>query len=328
MTTRVLSDNKNDIQAAASIIKRGGLVALPTETVYGLGANALDSKALKKIFAAKNRPMDNPLIVHLADTADLPKVVASIPPKAQMLVNAFMPGALTIILSSNGIVPSEATGGLDSVAVRIPSNNTMRDIIRASGVPIAAPSANSSGKPSPTLASHVIEDLSGKIDAVVDGGPALFGLESTVIDMTGEPCLLRPGMITKEMIEAVIGAVSTINYSIGSEPPKSPGMKYRHYAPKAPVFLFHPTLDAMNIINQKSGVKTGIFVSKQNSVHFQNGEVIISGDLDDPKTIAASLFRALREFDFLGVDEIYAEIISEAGEGAAIMNRLRKAAAK
>ena len=316
------------MQAAATIIKNGGLVALPTETVYGLGANALDANAVKKIFAAKNRPMDNPLIVHLADASDLMRVAANIPPKAEKLINAFWPGALTIILPSNGVVPPETTGGLCSVAVRVPLNRVAREVIRMAGVPVAAPSANSSGKPSPTLAIHVKEDLDGKIDAIIDGGAATLGLESTVIDLTGEPCLLRPGMITKEMIEDVIGAVNIGGIIDDTESPKSPGMKYRHYAPKAPVFLFEPTIEAMHEINKKANYKTGIFVSKQNAEIFRNGRIIVSGDLNDPKTIAANLFKALREFDFIGVNEIYAEIISDTGEGVAIMNRLQKAAMK
>jgi L-threonylcarbamoyladenylate synthase len=331
METVVLTDSVTDIKKAAAIIKSGGLAAFPTETVYGLGANALDAEAVKKIFQAKGRPTDNPLIIHIAGKADLERIVSHIPApeRTEMLINAFWPGALTLILPSNGVIPPEATGGLDSVAVRLPSCETALALIKAAGVPIAAPSANSSGKPSPTLASHVMDDLNGKIDAVIDGGAALLGLESTVIDMTGsEPCLLRPGLITKEMIEGVIGSINVGGLTDG-EKPKSPGLKYKHYAPKAQVILFEPTMLNIAEINRKarsSKVKTGIFTSSQYSKLYANGRVIVSGDLNEPKTIAANLFKALREFDYMGVNTIYAEIIPEDGEGAAIMNRLRKAA--
>jgi L-threonylcarbamoyladenylate synthase len=311
------------------VIKSGGLVAFPTETVYGLGANALDSAAVRRIFAAKGRPADNPLIIHINEKADLLKLVSAIPQKAELLIDTFMPGALTLVLPGNGVIPPEATGGLDTVAVRIPADETARNLLKRSGVPIAAPSANSSGKPSPTLMRHVLDDLDGIIDAVIDGGAAVLGLESTVLDMTEEvPRLLRPGMVTREMLEAVIGNICA-DAQMNPAKPKSPGMKYKHYAPKAKVILFTPTEANIADINEtarNSPSKIGIFTSSDYAEAYRYGKVTVSGSLNDPATIAANLFKSLREFDYLGVDTIYAEIIPESGAGAAVMNRLRKAA--
>jgi L-threonylcarbamoyladenylate synthase len=326
MKTRILSTTHRDITVAAEIIKSGGLVAFPTETVYGLGANALDADAVNKIYRAKGRPADNPLIIHINDTYNLKPITHNLSVNAQTLMDEFWPGALTLVLPTSGLIPPQATAGLPSVAVRMPQNEVALELIRLAGVPIAAPSANTAGKPSPTLVRHVLEDLDGKIDAVIDGGETVLGIESTVIDVTVDPPrLLRPGTVTKEMLEAVIGEVrqGTSNTS-GS--PVSPGMKYKHYSPKAKVVLFNPTTAEIEKINNLANKKTGIFAPVQNAGRYLGGTVIVSGNLDEPSTIAANLYKSLREFDYRGVDTIYAEVIPTSGTGAAIMNRLRKAA--
>lgn len=327
------------IKQAADILKSGGLVAFPTETVYGLGANGLDAYACKKIYEAKGRPSDNPLILHIAEKKDLYTIVKEVPQKAEKLINAFWPGPLTMIFQKKDCVPHEITGGFSTVAVRFPSHAVAQAIIKASGLPIAAPSANSSGKPSPTKASHVIFDLDSKIDMIIDGGNAEVGLESTIIDVSEEvPTLLRPGAITKEMIENVIGRIE-IDPTILTKPsqnlvPKAPGMKYTHYSPKADVILVQG--DDLSIVQQninqfakrelQLSKKVGILATDQTKQYYDCGIVLSLGNRENLEEIGSNLFKHLRKFDFLGVDVVYSETVPEKGEGLAIMNRLQKAA--
>lgn len=326
------------VEEAARVLKEGGLVAFPTETVYGLGGNGLNSEACKKIYFAKGRPSDNPLILHISQISELRPIVREIPQGAQKLMDAFWPGPLTMIFPKSDIVPLTTTGGLDTVAVRFPSHPVAIAIIRASGLPIAGPSANSSGKPSPTRASHVVFDLSGKIDMIVDGGAAEWGLESTIVDVTGEvPIILRPGAITKEMMEAVVDKV-LIDPAILSKPsddlrPKAPGMKYTHYSPVAKVTLVKGAVDAvirkvnqLCAIDSAHGKKTGVMATEETREFYQADVVLSLGKREKPEEIGANLFKVLRKFDFLGVDTVYSEVFPEEGEGLAIMNRLNKAA--
>lgn len=326
------------IQQAAEILQAGGLVAFPTETVYGLGGNGLDEEACRKIYVAKGRPSDNPLILHISRLDELRPIVREITPVAQKLIDAFWPGPLTMIFKKADIVPMTTTGGLDTVAVRFPSHLIAQKIIRAAGLPIAAPSANSSGKPSPTRASHVEFDLSGKIDMIVDGGAAEWGLESTIVDVSGgNVILLRPGAVTKEMIEQVVGMVE-IDPAILSKPqanlkPKAPGMKYTHYSPKAEVVLVKGSGDAvLRYINeqcalhQTEGYKTGVMATEESKALYDADIVLSLGSRLRLEEVGSNLFKCLRKFDFLEVDKVYAEVFEETGEGLAIMNRLQKAA--
>jgi L-threonylcarbamoyladenylate synthase len=300
------------IKQAAEIIKSGGLVAFPTETVYGLGANALDEAACGRIYTAKNRPADNPLIVHVNADFDLDRLVRSIPHGARILMKAFWPGPLTLVLKARPGVFSY--GYEDTIALRCPNNITARLLIHHSGVPIAAPSANISGRPSPTSADHVLADLNGKIEMVLDGGPAKHGLESTVVDFSGEtPKILRPGSVTKEMIESEIGPITGLSGDCADKP-KSPGLKYSHYAPKANLTL---------VVGQKEPAAAKIKELMQNS-KAANPVVLEIGSTAEE--IAANLFAALRDCDTAGRDEIFIQSIPEAGLGAAVMNRLKKAA--
>lgn len=332
------SDSAEVIQTAAKILQEGGLVAFPTETVYGLGGNGLDSAACEKIYIAKGRPSDNPLILHISEFEELNPIVREISPAAQKLMDAFWPGPLTMVFPKADIVPEKATGGLDTVAVRFPSHPVARAIIRAAGLPIAAPSANSSGKPSPTRASHVEFDLNGKIDMIVDGGAAEWGLESTIVDVSGEvPMILRPGAVTKEMMEKVVGTVE-IDPAILTKPaadlkPKAPGMKYTHYSPKAEVVLVKgetkAVVDEINRLaaaDMAQGLKTGVMATEETKDLYQADIVLSLGSRDRPEEIGANLFKYLRKFDFLGAERVYSEVFSEEGEGMAIMNRLNKAA--
>lgn len=332
------SDSAEVIQTAAKILQEGGLVAFPTETVYGLGGNGLDSAACEKIYIAKGRPSDNPLILHISEFEELNPIVREISPAAQKLMDAFWPGPLTMVFPKADIVPEKATGGLDTVAVRFPSHPVARAIIRAAGLPVAAPSANSSGKPSPTRASHVEFDLNGKIDMIVDGGAAEWGLESTIVDVSGEvPMILRPGAVTKEMMEKVVGTVE-IDPAILTKPaadlkPKAPGMKYTHYSPKAEVVLVKgetkAVVDEINRLaaeDMAQGLKTGVMATEETKDLYQADIVLSLGSRDRPEEIGANLFKYLRKFDFLGAERVYSEVFSEEGEGMAIMNRLNKAA--
>lgn len=328
--------NNEVIEKAAGILQKGGLVAFPTETVYGLGANGLNAEACKKIYEAKGRPSDNPLILHIGDISQLKDIVLEVPEKAQKVIDAFWPGPVTIVFKKRDIVPDSVSGGLDTVAVRFPSNKTARLIINASGVPVAAPSANTSGKPSPTKAEHVLHDMNGKIDMIVDGGSCPVGLESTIIDVTGPvPALLRPGAITKEMLESVIGEISVdpAVYKMLSkdQKPKAPGMKYKHYSPDADVALVVgdekkviEKINALCLQDNKNGLKTGVLCREKNTDKYKADFVLSAGD--SIETAGARLFDILREFDALKADKVYSEVFEEKGEGLAVMNRLKKAA--
>lgn len=336
--TGISEDDEKIIQTAAGIIRSGGLVAFPTETVYGLGGDAFDEKAAARIYAAKGRPSDNPLIVHIAETEDLTELCGNVPPAVYTLAGRFWPGPLTMIVRKNNRVPDTVTGGLDTVAVRLPDNPTARRLIKASGTFIAAPSANLSGRPSPTAARHVKEDLAGRIDMIIDGGDIEIGLESTIVDMTGKtPVLLRPGFVTAEMLREVVGEVlydpALMSGVSGDVKPKAPGMKYRHYAPRAEMTLVEGAADAVvdkikRLAKEAAdgGKKVGIMVSSENREFFCEGEIICPGSRENTKEIAKNLFSALREFDERGVDIIYAETFSCEGIGRAVMNRLLKAA--
>ncbi len=326
------------LEEAAEILRRGGLVAFPTETVYGLGANGLDEKACKKIYKAKGRPSDNPLILTIGDINGLYPIVEKVTDNAKKIIDAFWPGPITLVLPKADCVPAAVTGGLDTVAVRYPSNKVARELIKTAGIPVAAPSANSSGKPSPTRASHVAFDLDGKIEMIIDGGAADWGLESTILDVsTDKPVLLRPGAVTQEMIESVVGKID-VDPAVYSKPssdmvPKAPGMKYKHYSPSAKVILVSGGREnVIDTINRKAaedeadGLKVGIMATVQTKDSYTAGNVLVVGDRDKPETIGANLFKMLRKFDFIGADVVYSEVFDEDGEGAAIMNRLNKAA--
>lgn len=333
------------IQQAVEILKAGGLVAFPTETVYGLGANALDAEASAKIYAAKGRPSDNPLIVHIADTADVYKLATEVPEKAVMLMEAFWPGPLTIILPKKDIVPEGTTGGLQTVALRMPSHPVALKLIKESGLYIAAPSANTSGRPSPTTAGHVAEDMMGRIDMILDGGPVGIGIESTIVDLTGDtPTILRPGFITKSMLENIIGEVSIDPALINPDPnlrPKAPGMKYTHYAPKGELTIveasseegeFTSDSDIITAINSMiqektdQGYKVAVITTEENAPFFICSHVLMIGNRENGETIAANLYAVLRKCDELDVDYIFSEAFNEGELGGAIMNRLLKAA--
>lgn len=324
------------LRPAAKALAEGRLVAFPTETVYGLGADAMNADAVKGIFKAKGRPSDNPLIVHISDIKQLDGIVSSVPEKARRLMEAYWPGPLTLIMPKNEKVPDATTAGLSTVAVRMPRNKIALELIRLSGVPIAAPSANLSGSPSPTCAAHVISDLSGRIDYIIDGGSTRVGLESTVVDMTSDPpAVLRPGGISPEMLEKVIGPVHVVRLSEISKDtvPKSPGMKYRHYSPKAEMILVdgeaQHVVDAINELvrkNRAKNRKTGVMASAENREKYDADVVLCPGSRNDPESVAASIYGCLRDFDRLGVDIIFSETFPEKGIGLAIMNRLQKAA--
>ena len=342
METIIRKIDKNNldpevIEEAGNILKNGGLVAFPTETVYGLGADALKEEAAKKTYAAKGRPSDNPLIVHIADYEDLKAVAVNIPAKTDALAAHFWPGPLTMIFEKSEIVPYGTTGGLDTVAVRMPSDPVAAAVIRAAGGFVSAPSANTSGRPSPTTAQHVSEDLDGKIDMILDSGSVDIGLESTILDMTVEPpMILRPGAITADMFEEVIGPVSVDETILGSESnkaPKAPGMKYRHYAPKAKLIIAEGDIrEEVLAIRQlayaahRQGERVGIIATGETLPFYKYGIVKNIGTRENEKTIARNLYRVLREFDDEEVDIIYSESFAMQGIGSAIMNRLEKAA--
>ncbi len=325
------------IRQAGEILKEGGLVAFPTETVYGLGANALNVEAAKKTYAAKGRPSDNPLIVHVADKDALPLIVEHVSDKAKRLMDEFWPGPLTLIFNKTDMVPLGTTGGLQTVAVRMPVNEIALALIREGGGYISAPSANTSGRPSPTSAEHVADDLDGKIDMIIDGGMVDIGVESSILDMTVEPpMILRPGAITKEMLEEVIGEVA-IDRAIISDSdemaPKAPGMKYRHYAPKAKLMIVEgETPEVVRAIRQiayeqtRLGYKVGIIATNETADFYTTGIVKNIGTRNNENSIAKNLYKVLREFDEEEVSYIYSEAFEEDGIGIAIMNRLEKAA--
>ncbi|MBQ9228056.1 MAG: threonylcarbamoyl-AMP synthase [Eubacterium sp.] len=328
MNTKILTTSKEDIALAGALVARGGLVAFPTETVYGLGANALDEAAVKSIYTAKGRPSDNPLIVHIAEKEDIVPLVQAVTPPAQALIDAFFPAPLTVILKKSDRVPAVTSGGLDTVAVRMPQNETARALIRASGCPIAAPSANTSGLPSPTRAQHVIDDMSGKIDAIIDGGDCAVGVESTVITLaTDVPTILRPGAVTKEMLEAVIGPVkvapAVLEGMKNDEVAASPGMKYKHYAPKARVVLVDADQALYEqFVNSRDGAFALCFEGDQVTVPH-----LCYGRESDDLSQARELFDALRRLDEMGAEKVYARMPRKDGVGMAVYNRLIRAAA-
>lgn len=337
--TKIIKIDENNIveelKKGAKIIKSGGLVAFPTETVYGLGANGLDEKAVKKIFEAKGRPQDNPLILHVSNKEQVLPLVEAIPKQVESLMDKFWPGPLTIIFKRSNLIPDIITGGLDTVAIRMPNNPIALKLIEYSQVPLAAPSANTSGKPSPTSATHVIEDLYGKVNLIIDGGNTGIGVESTVLDMSGNiPMILRPGGITLEILKKYIPNVQEdLSIIKEGETPLSPGQKYRHYAPRADMIVFNGEVeDIIRAINDyirklsQDGKKIGIMATEETKNKYNNGLIISVGSRQDKSTIAYNLFNTLRLFDKENIDIILAEGVESSGIGKAIMNRLNKAA--
>ena len=342
MKTEVIKIDQNNmdteaLERAAAIIRDGGLVAFPTETVYGLGADALSAEASKKIYAAKGRPSDNPLIVRVAEFSDMEKIAQEMPEEAKKLADAFWPGPLTMIVRKNDKVPYETTGGMDTVAVRMPNHPVALELIRRSGGYIAAPSANTSGKPSPTLAEHVAFDMDGRIPMILDGGPVGIGIESTIVDLTEDiPMILRPGYITPKMLEKVIGEVKMDPGIIASDSlqkPKAPGMKYKHYAPKADLILVdgeeEKVVAKINALAKEAvllGKKVGIIGTDETIDRYPEGEAVSIGARSDEDAIAKHLYKLLRDSDEKEVDIIYSESFATPRIGQAIMNRLLKAA--
>ncbi|MBD5545366.1 MAG: threonylcarbamoyl-AMP synthase [Lachnospiraceae bacterium] len=325
------------VKEAGHIIKKGGLVAFPTETVYGLGGDGLNQEASQKIYAAKGRPSDNPLIIHIADRGDLKRLVKEMPAKAEQLADAFWPGPLTMIFQKSDEVPWETTGGLSTVAVRFPNHPVALAFIKESGGFVAAPSANTSGRPSPTLGSHVYEDLQGKIEMLLDSGEVGIGIESTIIDMTVEPpMILRPGFITEEMLSEVIGSIAvdkTTQKQMAGMAPKAPGMKYRHYAPKGELTIVsgsgQEVKDRINMLlkaAKEKGLRTGVIGTEENMEFYHADIKMNAGKKADELTAARRLYGILREFDEKQVDVIYSEAFPGTGVGQAVMNRLLKAA--
>lgn len=328
--------NKTIFQKAAKVIKTGGLVAFPTETVYGLGADALNGEAVKKIYEAKGRPSDNPLIAHVSSFDQIRPLVREISDVAQRLMDEFMPGPITLVFKKTDVIPPETSGGLDTVAVRFPENRTAQAFISACSVPIAAPSANTSGKPSPTRASHVEYDLNGKIDMIIDGGHCEFGLESTIVDVSGDvPCLLRPGSITLEMLKEIVPDI-TVDKAVSEklekgERPKAPGMKYTHYSPNANVTIvrgdIEPSVAEINgLLAENADKKCGVVATEETKHLYNTENILVIGTREHPETIAANLFKMLRKCDFYGYEQVFIEGFPESELGLAIMNRLKKAA--
>lgn len=339
LETIVLGTTDEDIRKAAAILQNGGLVAFPTETVYGLGANGMDAEAAAKIYAAKGRPSDNPMIVHIADRSELAALTEEVTADMETLMDAFWPGPMTMVVKAKPEVPKVTTGGLDTVAVRMPNHQTALALIRESGVPIAAPSANASGRPSPTTGQHVLDDLNGRIDAVIMGDPCKIGIESTVIDMTaGTPMILRPGKLTREdfakalgkevlldptllekpnFTEAVNGQDGVVKAADDNFKPKSPGQKYTHYAPKAEMIIYK---------GEPEAVRLAIAEAKMARMEFGEKVGVIIYDDNDPETAAHDFFAELRAMDKAGVDVIFAAALKEDGVGFAVMNRMFKSA--
>lgn len=364
----VIKDRKNikdeELAEAAAVLRSGGLVAFPTETVYGLGGNALDEDAARKIYVAKGRPSDNPLIAHISCAADLAPLVKEIPVAGRKLMEAFWPGPLTMIFPKSGRVPYGTTGGLDTVAVRMPDDPVAGRLIALAGVPVAAPSANTSGRPSPTTADHVWQDMNGRIDMIIDGGPVGIGVESTIVDVSSPvPSVLRPGAITMEMLREVLGEVTIDPAILGPMKedirPKAPGMKYRHYAPEAELILVEAVEDeaagyeavrgqggggccgqmgdgqvermvgkVRELAHEKliQGCQVGIICTDESRSCYTEGTVRSIGARKSQESVAHNLYAVLREFDDLKVEYIFSESFSEDHLGQAIMNRLSKAA--
>ena len=342
MTTEILTVNEGQIDLkkiakAGEILKKGGLVAFPTETVYGLGADALNQDSALKTYQVKGRPTDNPLIIHIAQVEDIEKITVNRPEIFKPLASTFWPGPLTLILEKSPRVPLGTTGGLDTVAVRMPQNKIALALIQAAGGFVSAPSANSSGRPSPTTAKHVAEDLWGKIEMIVDGGSVDIGVESTILDITVfPPVILRPGAITKEMLEEIIGEVNEAvisEDSLEGQAPKAPGMKYLHYAPKGKLSIVQGSpMGVRDLINQlaaekiQGGKKVGIIATEESASDYVKGTIKIIGQRKDLDSVAKNLYGILREFDEEGIEYIYSESFPLDGIGTAIMNRLEKAA--
>ena len=340
----VIKDRKNikdeELAEAAAVLRSGGLVAFPTETVYGLGGNALDEDAARKIYAAKGRPSDNPLIAHISCAAELAPLVREIPEAGRKLMEAFWPGPLTMIFPKSSKVPYGTTGGLDTVAVRMPDDPVASRLIALAGVPVAAPSANTSGRPSPTTADHVWQDMNGRIDMIIDGGPVGIGVESTIVDVSSPvPSVLRPGAITMEMLREVLGEVAVDPAILGpmkeDVKPKAPGMKYRHYAPKAELTLVETTGPVERMVEKVKeltheklvqGCQVGIICTDESRSCYAEGTVRSIGARESQESVAHNLYAVLREFDDLKVEYIFSESFSEDHLGQAIMNRLSKAA--
>ncbi|MEM2440132.1 MAG: L-threonylcarbamoyladenylate synthase [Candidatus Bathyarchaeia archaeon] len=326
------------IRAAADIIKKGGLVAFPTETVYGLGADALNPRAVKSLFRAKKRPLDNPPIVHVGSIQAVYRLVKEVSPKAEKLMEKFWPGPLTLIFKRSEIVPDVTVSGLDTIAVRMPKHNVALALIRESDCPIAAPSANLAGRPSPTTAQHVLEDLNGRINAVLDAGPTKIGVESTVLDLTVDPPqILRPGGTPYEVLKEVLGRielhpVAVADRKVRVDRARSPGMKHRHYAPKAKMIVVEGDFEAVmkkvtELASQykRSGAKVGVLATNETAASYKADVVKSLGSRSRLEEIAKNLFGLLREFDAEGVNVIIAEGVPAEGLGLAVMNRLRKA---
>lgn len=330
--TLVFSATEEAAIKCAELIKNGHLVAIPTETVYGLGANGLDEEAVLKIFLAKGRPQDNPLILHLANADEIEKYCCDVPETAKLLAKEFWPGPLTMVLRAKNIVPKRTTAGLDTVAVRCPDCDITRELISRAGVPIAAPSANTSGRPSPTSAAHVIEDMSGKIAAVIDNGPCTVGVESTIIDLSGDrPRLLRPGGLPIEDVEAVIGEVVRDKAVKGEvkddEIVRAPGMKYRHYAPKAPVTVVTgKPEDTVKYILENLAENVGVICFDEYAQMFEGCAVKCLGKVSDSGEHARRIFDILRAFDATDAVKIFAQCPEDKGLDSAVVNRLKKAA--
>ena len=339
MKTKIIKINKKefrkqDLLEASEILRGGGLVAFPTETVYGLGADGLDKEAVRKIYLAKGRPSDNPLILHIGEVSQLDSLVKEVPEIALKCMEKFWPGPLTIIFKKSHIIPPIITAGLESVAIRMPENPIARKLINLSKTPIAAPSANTSGRPSPTLANHVIEDMDGRIDMIIDGGSTGIGLESTVLDLSVDPpIILRPGGISYEDLKEIIPNLVEDKANLQSrEKPKSPGQKYRHYAPKSEMFVFNGRVeDIVKTIERYAGKytlegkKVGIMGTDETIDRYSRGLIKSLGTREDKNTIATNLFKILREFDNLDVDIILSEGVELDNIGKAIMNRMMKA---
>jgi len=315
-------------------ILAGRNVVFPTETVYGIGANAIDETGIRRIYDVKGRPSDNPLILHIADADDVTKYVTTIRPYAKRMMERFWPGPLTLVFDKSEIVPDAITGGLDTVGIRLPDSAIARDIIRIAGVPICAPSANISGRPSATLLEHVIDDFSGKVDIIIDGGKTPVGIESTVVDVTGDhPVILRPGMISRAMLAEIDNLVSVNEQSGLEKAPKSPGMKYKHYAPKGELVIIDGAVESVvsTILerlkqHETQGDHCAVITTSEYQNKFPDDVVFVIGDADDDETIAANLFAILREADRRGMTHIYSMAFASGPHAEAIMNRLLKAA--
>ena len=336
MLTQVKPVSQESILEAAEIIRSGGLVGMPTETVYGLGANALDERAVRAIFEAKGRPADNPLIVHVSCTEEIAPLVRAIPQAARRLMDAFWPGPMTLILPKADCIPSVVSAGLDTVGIRLPASRAARALIAQSKRPIAAPSGNRSGRPSPTTAAHMLEDMDGRIPLILDDGPCRVGVESSVIDATGErPVILRPGGVTPEMVERVLGSVAVDEHVMSplreGELARSPGMKYKHYAPKARTVIYDgapprviPAICARYDALLRAGERPAILGFDE---HDFGGRTVISlGSVHHPDEAAARLFAALRELDERGETAALCEAVEQSGIGLAVMNRMGRAA--